>query len=85
MAIVLTQPALNEYRLSAHELHENLNSVIKHRGIKPSIKKIIDLYEQSTRASTTDNEIYKVPEFNDELIGSLTNEEHIIYNKHFKQ
>ena len=85
MAIVLKQPTLNEYTLNAHELNENLNHVIKHKNIKPSIKKIIELNEQSTRASTTEDSTYTVPEFNDELIDNLTNDEHIIYNRHYKQ
>ena len=85
MAIVLKQPTLNEYTLNAHELNENLNHVIKHKNIKPSIKKIIELYEQSTRASITEDSTYKIPEFNNELIDYLTNDEHIIYNKHYKQ
>ena len=43
MEIVLKQPTLNEYTLNAHELSENLTNVIKHKNIKPSIKKIIEL------------------------------------------
>ena len=85
MEIVLKQPTLNEYTLNAHELSENLTNVIKHKNIKPSIKKIIELYEQSTRASITEDSTYKIPEFNNELIDYLTNDEHIIYNKHYKQ
>ena len=83
MAIVLKQPPLNEHRLSAHTLQENLNNVIKHKNVKPAIKNLIDLYEQSTQASTTEGDTYTVPEFNNELINDLTNDEHIIYNKPF--
>ena len=45
----------------------------------------MDIYEQSTQATTADGETYNAPEFNSELIDDLTNEEHIIYNRKFKQ
>ena len=38
MAVVLKQPPLNEHRLKAHILQENLNNVIKHKDVKPTIK-----------------------------------------------
>ena len=51
---VINQPKLNEYNLSIRDLNNNLNDVIKKREIKPHIKKLITIYEQSTRASTTE-------------------------------
>lgn len=87
MAITLKPATLNDYNLSLKTLHDNLDHVISKKGktIKPSIKNLIDIYEQSTQASTTDNNKYTVPEFNDGLIDDLTSDEHIIYNKQFKQ
>ena len=83
MAVVLQQPKLNEYRLSAHELQENLNNVIKTKCLKPFINQTLD--EQSTQSSTADNSVYTVPEFNNELIDVLTSQEQRIYNKQFTQ
>ena len=81
----LNKPPLNEFNVSLNTLQDNLNDVIQKKSVKPSIKKLIDIYEQSTQASTADGETYNTPEFNSELIDDLTNEEHIIYNKKFKQ
>ena len=81
----LKQAPLNEFNLSLKTLQDNLNDVIQKKSVKPSIKKLMDIYEQSTQATTADGETYNAPEFNSELIDDLTNEEHIIYNKKFKQ
>ena len=53
MAIVLKPPTLNEYRLNAHELQENLNNVVKRKQINPKIKNIVDIYERSTAPPET--------------------------------
>jgi hypothetical protein len=54
MEIILKQPTLNEYNLSLRDLHDNLDDVIKRRHIKPKIKNLINIYEQSTQAPTND-------------------------------
>ena len=54
MAIILKPATLNEYNLSLKDLHDDLNDVIKRRHIKPKIKKLINIYEQSTQAPTND-------------------------------
>ena len=74
----LKQTPLNEFNLSLKTLHDNLNDVIQKKSVKPSIKKLMDIYEQSTQATTADGETYNAPEFNSELIDDLTNEKHII-------
>jgi len=58
MAITLKPATLNDYNLSLKTLHDNLNHVISKKGktIKPSIKNLIDIYEQSTQASTTEGD-----------------------------
>ena len=83
MAITLNQATLNAFNLGLNDLDNKLNDVIKKRTITPTLKKDIDIYEQSTQASTTDK--YNVPEFNEELINNLTNDNNIIYNKKHKQ
>ena len=54
MEILLKPATLNEYNLSLRDLHEDLNDVIKRRCIKPKIKNLINIYEQSTQAPTSD-------------------------------
>ena len=53
MAIVLTQPSLNEHELNIYTLHNNLNNVIKKRTINPKIENIVELYERSTAPPDT--------------------------------
>ena len=83
MAITLNPATLNTFNLGLNDLDNKLNDVIKKRTITPTLKTYIDIYEQSTHASTTDQ--YNIPEFNEELINNLTNDNNIIYNKKHKQ
>jgi len=83
--ITLKKAPLNELNLGLNTLNDKLNDAIQKKSVKPSIRKLINIYEQSTQASTEDGETYNAPEFNSELIDDLTNEEHIIYNRNFKQ
>ena len=57
MAIMLKPAPLNKYNLNIKDLHDNLENVIKKRYIKPAIKKYVDIYEQSTQPSTSEEEI----------------------------
>jgi len=50
---VIKKAPLNDYNLKLKTLHDNINDVIQKKSVKPSIKKLIDIYEQSTQASTT--------------------------------
>ena len=54
---MLKPTPLNEYNLNIKDLHDNLDNVIKKRNIKPAIKKYVDIYEQSTQPSTSEEEI----------------------------
>ena len=54
---MLKPTPLNEYNLNIKDLHDNLDNVIKKRYIKPAIKKYVDIYEQSTQPSTSEEEI----------------------------
>ena len=54
--ITLKKAPLNELNLSLNTLNDNLNDAIQKKSVKPSIKKLIDIYEQSTQASTTEEE-----------------------------
>lgn len=54
MALTLKPAELNTFNLSLKTLHDNINDVIQKKHIKPSIKKLMDIYEQSTQATTTD-------------------------------
>ena len=78
---------LNTNNLKIHELNNGVIDVIHTRCITPAIKKLIDIYEQSsesTQASKHDVIDYIVPEFNDDLINDLTNDKDIIENKNYK-
>ena len=44
---------INEHNLSSNDLNNELNRAIKTRTTTPKIKDLINIYEQSTRASTT--------------------------------
>ena len=57
MAIMFKPAPLNEYNLNIKDLHDNLDNVIKKRNIKPAIKQYVDIYEQSTQPSTSEEEI----------------------------
>ena len=57
MEIMLKPTPLNEHNLNIKDLHDNLDNVIKKRNIKPAIKKYVDIYEQSTQPSTSEEEI----------------------------
>ena len=80
---------LSTKNLKIHELNNGVIDVMQTRCITPAIKKIIDIYEQSTNTQTSTqdliDDIYIIPEFSDELINDLINDKDIIYNKNYKQ
>jgi hypothetical protein len=50
---VIKPATINEHNLSLNDLNNALKHVIKTRTTTPKIKDLINIYEQSTRASTT--------------------------------
>ena len=83
---IINQPKLSEYNVKIKDLEYNLYDAIKKKDVKPAIKKYIDIFEQSTSASnTTEQETYKPPQFNDDIIDNLECEKDIIYNTNYKQ
>ena len=50
---VIKPATISTHNLSLNDLNNDLKHVIKKREINPNIKHIINIYEQSTRASTT--------------------------------
>ena len=86
MEYTLKQTTLNSFNLGLQDLNDTLNYVIKNKGIKQEIKKHIDIHEQSTQASLTEEQhLYNIPEFSEDLINNLNNEGNIIYNKDHKE
>ena len=73
--VINNQPKLNEYNLSIRDLNNNLNNSITKSEIKLTIKTLITIYEQSTRASTTTETTEETAPTNptDELITFLIN------------
>ena len=53
---VIKPATINEHNLSLNDLNNELKRVIKTRTTTPKIKDLINIYEQSTRPSTTPSE-----------------------------
>ena len=93
MAITLKPAAINSFNLGLHELHNNINNVIKRKKYntyEEAVKNIkknncLDVLECSTCASSYDlKSHYTPPYLNDTIIYNLVKEDNIIYNKEFK-
>ena len=90
MTAIITETPNNTLKLNSYNLntlHNNISDVIQKKQIKPSIKKLMDIYEQSTQAST-DEEITEETNPTKILIEFLINRNKndvIKFNlKHFK-